>query len=82
MGGKTTTNAEYDCDRFVSHCVVRQEQLNRQIEYIWTRSTIFSRDLQNGPIAWSALRNPTVVEPCQRLQDGQSWDPSDNLIQR
>jgi hypothetical protein len=80
MGGKTTTDAEYDCDRLVSHYVVLQEQLDRQIEYIRTRSTIFSRDLQNGPIEWNAARNPAGVEPCQRLQYGQSWDPSDNLF--
>ena len=78
--GKTTTDAEYDCDRFVSHYVVRQEQLNHQIEYIRTRSTTFSRDLENGPITWNAARNSTGIKPCQRLQYGQSWDPSDNLF--
>lgn len=82
LGGKTTTDAEYDCDRFVSHYVVQQEQLNRQTEYIRTRSTIFWRDLKNGRLAWTAVRNPDPVGvgPCQRVQHGQPWDPSDNLF--
>lgn len=80
MGGKTTTDAEYDCDRFVAHYVVWQEQLNQRMEYIRTRSTIFRRDLQSGRMAWTAVSNPVGVGPCQRLQYGQSWDPSANLF--
>ena len=80
IGGKTTTDAEYDCDRFVSHYVVRQEQLNQQIEYIRTRSTLFRRDLQSGRMAWTSVSNPVGVGPCQRLQSGQSWNPADNLF--
>lgn len=79
-GGKTTTDAEYDCERFASHYVVWQEQLNQRMEYIRTRSIIFRRDLQSGRMAWTRVSNPVGVGPCQRLQDGQSWNPSDNLF--
>jgi hypothetical protein len=78
--GTVITDAQYDCDRFVSHYIETDERLNRKIEYIQTQWYVFSRSVQDNPGKWNAVFHAPNEGPCQRIHAGGGAEGQSRLF--